>query len=686
MFLLFFVNVLVIFNAYIISRLFFVSSSFADFILSWFLIFYAQIILILQTLGILRQLYTGNIVVACMLLSVACFLIWHFVARKKNLKLSWPVFDKLPTLTKIEQLAISVLIGFFLVKFFIVLFNSTFGWDNLNYHFTFPVEWLKNGNLECPISIFGDPSVSYYPVNGSLFYFWFIFPLKSVFLANLGQYPFFICAFLAVYSLARKLDLSPRYAFLSACLFSLIPNYFKQLKIAYIDIMDAALFMFTLNFLFEAQKKLSMRALFLAVLSCGLLLGTKTTAMPLVLLLLVGIALVIFLSFKKRIFTALAISAAGVVLFGGYAYIRNFLVTGNPLYPLNFRLFDITIFKGVIDNSVYRTGIFAGDFSLRKLLFSEGLGGQTLLFVFPVVLLSLLLVFWKIRKQDTLNYFKRYLFALPVLIFLVFRVVYPLPNVRYIYCLFALGLIIAFYIIERFPKIQKVVLGLVFICILVSAGEMAKKLELVVSLVLSLGIYLLFPYLARFFKENKPRKIVALILVTLLFLLFTHNIFLKNEYPSYLKMVKYSGFWPDAARAWKWLNENTAGENIAYTGRPTPFPLYGTGFKNNVWYISVNSTEPAMLHYFPKSNYVWGYKDNLWITNFEDVDNYRGNPNYDTWMKNLKKSKIDVLFVYSGMDASGIIYPLEDKWALEHPDIFSLVFSNSTIRIYRVAK
>jgi hypothetical protein len=657
-----------------------------DFVLTWFIIFYAQVILTLQVLGILGQLYTGNIITCCLMLSAVSFLIWRAAPVEKRKNVDFPVFDRLSRLTKIERIAFSVLIGYFLVKLFIVLFNSTFGWDNLNYHFTFPVEWLKNGNLECPISIFGDPSVSYYPVNGSLFYFWFIFPLKSVFLANLGQFPFFICAFLATYSLARKLDVSPRYAFLAACLFSLIPNYFKQLKIAYIDIMDAALFIFTLNFLFEAQKKLSIRALFLAALSCGLLLGTKTTAMPLVLLLLIGILLVIFFSFKDKIVSALLISIGTVLFFGGYAYLRNLFVTGNPLFPLNFRVFDITIFKGVIDNTVYRTGISAGDFSLRKLLFSEGLGGQTFLFVFPVVILSPLLAFWKIKKQDALGYFKRYLFILPVLIYLVFRLVYPMANVRYIYCLFALSLVIAFYLLEKFPVTRKFVLGIALICVLVSAGEMAKKLELVLSLVVSFALYLLFPYIIRFFKTFTFRKIIVLIVTILLLLPIAHNIFLKNEYPSYVTMTRYSGFWPDAAKSWKWLNENTTGENIAYTGRPTPFPLYGTKFKNNVWYISVNNVEPAMLHYFPKSNYVWGYKGKLWITNFEDNNNYRGNPDYDLWMRNMKKSDIDVLYIYGGLDASGATYPLEDKWALEHPDKFKLVFSNNTIRIYRLVK
>ena len=686
MFLLFFVNALLLLNAYILGRLFFPVPSFTDSIISWFILFYAQIILILQVLGISGQLYAANIVIACAALSAICLLVWSFAPGNKKNKISWPVLEKLSLLTKIERLAVSVIIGFFLVKLFIVLFNGTFGWDNLNYHFTFPVEWLKNGNLVCPLSIFGDPSVSYYPLNGSLFYFWLIFPLKSVFLANLGQFPFFVCAFFATYSLSRKIGVCPRYSFLAACLFSLIPNYFKQLRIAYIDIMDAALFIFALNFLFQAQKKFSLRALFLSVLSSALLLGTKTTAMPLALLLFAGIFLVIVFSFRDKIIPALLLCLGAVFVFGCYSYLRNLLVTGNPLFPLNFNVFNITIFKGVIDNAVYRTGILAGDFSLRKLLFSEGLGGQTLLFVFPVVLLSPLLAFWKPKKDDELDYLKRYLFILPLAIFLVFRFILPLPNLRYIYCVFAVSLIIAFYILERFPAARRILTGAVFICIFVSAGEMGKKIELFVSLALSLGVYLLFPYLIMFFRTHTLRKITALIAAVLLFLLFARNIFLKNEYPSYVTMTRYSGFWPDAAKAWKWLNQNTKGENIAYTGRPTPFPLYGTEFKNNVRYISVNNVEPAMLHYFPASNYAWRYKDNLWVTNFDEKNNYRGNADYDVWMKNIMDSKIGLLFIYSVLPAKGVEFPPEDSWAKAHPEKFSRVFTNNTIHIYKVIR
>lgn len=684
MLVLFFINAAIILNSYLLARLLFSTEPVLDFIISWFIVFFAQILLILQILGISGRLYSQNIIIASFVFLTAGFLLWRLFSFQKRDIINWQAFKCLSELNKVERLAFSILVGFFIVKLVINLFNAPFGWDNLNYHFTFPVEWLKSDNLNCSISIFGDPSVSYYPINGNLFFFWLLFPLKNVFLADLGQFPFFICAFLATYSIARKLKVSRSYSFLAACLFSLIPNYFKQLKIAYVDIIVAALFLFSLNFLLAAKEKRSLKLLFLSGLSGGMLLGTKTTAMPLFLLLLIGMLLVIFLNFRERLFLALLICGSVILVFGGYSYVHSYFVTGNPLYPLNLRIFGMTIFKGVIDNSVYRTGILPGDFGLRRLLFSEGLGVQTFLFVFPLVLLSPLFAFWKMIHQDKTGYLERYLFILPTAIFLIFRFILPLPNVRYVYCIFAVSLIIALYILEKLSVSRNFVFSVMFVCILASAGEMAKKIELLVSLLFSLVIYLSFPQITKFIFSNFLRKLIVIVMITLISLPFLNKIYIKNEYPSYLKMVRYSGFWPDAAKAWIWLNENTNKDNIAYVGRPVPFPLFGSNFKNNVRYVSINSTEPAMLHYFPNSNYIWNYKNNLWITNFEAKDNYRGKADYDTWIRNLMNNKIEFLFIYSVLPAKEINFPLEDKWAVGHPERFKLVFANNTIHIYRL--
>ncbi len=151
-------------------------------------------------------------------------------------------------------------------------------------------------------------------------------------------------------------------------------------------------------------------------------------------------------------------------------------------------------------------------------------------------------------------------------------------------------------------------------------------------------------------------------------------------------MVKYSGFWPEAAQAWRWLNNNTSGNNIAYVGRPVPFPLYGTNFKNNVYYVSVNKTDPAKLHYFKKSKYRWGYDFSELHRNLQEDGNYRSQADFKVWLGNIIGRGSDYLFIYSLHQTKDIEFPIEDSWARAHPERFGPVFSNNTIHIYKLLK
>lgn len=655
-----------------------------DYCLSWFVLYFMQIVFSLEFLGIFSLLSLRNVIV----LNLIILGIVLFLTKNKRISKDVCLTSRIQTLLsrlkfkKNHILCLAAILGFVIVKIFVNLVNPPFGWDNLNYHFTFPVEWLKHGNLDNPISISGDFSVSYYPINGNLFFLWFILPLKNVFLADLGQVPFFIAAFFAVFAISRKIGLGREYALFSATLFSLIPNYFKQLRIAYVDIIVASLFLITLNFIIQASKERSLSRLFLASLSLGLMLGAKTTAMPLALFLMLLLLVIILFNFRDRIVSVAAVAIVGIIMFGGYSFIKNIILTGNPLYPLNFQLFNLTLFQGVVDNSVYRTAIRPGDFSLAKLLFSEGLGAQTLLLVLPAILAGPVIFF---IKRKSINFILAYLLVLPVLLVLVFRFVLPLPNIRYVYALFAVGMIIAFYLLTLFKVPKILTYSLVFVCVLVSIAENAKRLELVFSLVLTVLFFILLPFLLKYVGK-KPLKIWIFLTVVLLFptLILFEKDYTKHEFSRYVTTTKLSGYWPDAARAWEWLNNNTDGNNIAYIGRPVGFPLYGTNFKNNVYYVSVNKVEPAMLHYFPDSKYIWGFNGNQVFRNFESPQNYRGNADYNVWLGNLKNKKIDFLFIYSELIKKTDDFPIEDKWAMAHPEIFDLVFKNNAIHIYRI--
>lgn len=683
LFTFFFINILAISSSFLLVYRIFRITRLLDFLIASLLLYFSQIILTLLSLGVLNFLYLQNVI----LLNLAIFGVIWILGHIKKPSSSFILYQKLalelPLTNKTFLLLVSVITAFGLSKLLINLINPPFGWDSLNYHFTFAVEWLKNANLNMPPVVFDDPSPSYYPINGSLIYLWLMLALKNVCFADLGQAPFFILACLAVYGISRKLGQNKEYAFYSTALFLLIPNFFKQLQVAYVDVMVAGLFLACIYLLFLLKDEFSWQNMTLFSLSLGLGLGTKTIALPYSLILLVPFLYLYFKNYRKIGF--ILIFLFSVFILGGFSYLRNFLETGNPLYPLNFKLFGKAIFSGVMDKAVYKAHFKAEDYALSKMLFHEGLGLQTLIFVLPAVFLGLPVVFLRKRKVDFMLF---YLFAMPLIIYAIYYYVIPLANLRYIYPLLGLGMVIGFLIINDlniWPNFVKIAVA---ICVLASASELAKRQELVTGIILTILLFIFLSSIILFLAKFKNRKpiIAGFCLAVLISLIFINSYYDKNEFIRYRKMQKYSGFWPDAISAWAWMNNNTTGKNIAYAGRPVPFPLYGTHFKNNVYYVSVNKTDPLQLHYFPNARYKWGYDFLSLHRNLEEKGNYRENPDINIWLGNLFKRNIDYLFVYSLHQIKGIEFPVEDNWALADPVRFKPVFSNATIHIYKINK
>jgi hypothetical protein len=660
-------------SSFFITFKLFKISNFIDSLISWFIVYLAQIVLGELILGILGILYLKNVI----LLNLAIFLITWLITRNKpvsyNLNEAKTTFLRFLE-NKIVLFCLSIVLSFSLVKISINLMNPPFGWDNLNYHFTFPVEWLKHGNLDTPIIVSDDPAPTYYPINGNLFFLWLIFPLKNVFLADLGQVPFFILAFLALFGISRRMNLNRELSFYAATLFLIIPNFLKQLEIAYVDVMVCALFLTGLFYTLKLNSRFQLSSVILAAISMGLLIGTKTLALVYSLPLFLAIFYLCMLNIKERGLVYLLIFMFLLILFGGFNYIRNFIWTGNPLYPIDIQIFGKTIFKGVVDRINYSIHFLPEDYRISKLLFHEGLGLQTILFILPGSLLSLPLIFIKAKKTP-FSVRLYFLATLPFILYLIWRYVIPLANTRYLYPALAVGVIMGFYPVNLLKVPLKFISTLVVICVLTSASELAGHKELFVSLMSGLTLFFLLIK-----KLLRMRFIILIFLTSLIILPFLESDYRKNEYRRY----KNTPFWQDSVSAWIWLNDNTWQDNICYVGRPVPFPLYGSGFKNNVYYVSVNSVEPAKLHFFKNSRYIWDYDFETCHKNYEAENNYRGKANYKIWLSNLKRRNTDYLFVYSLHQIKGIKFPVEDGWARLHPEAFEPVFSNNTIHIYKI--
>ena len=670
MVIFFLLNIFILIASYRLAKRFSVDEDLSYRLLALAVAFYSQIILIQLLWGIPGKLWLKNLV----LTSIVIFALSYLVFKQRKACPALSGSPKEIAFNKVLIFCFSLLLGFALVKIAINLVNPPFGWDCLNYHFTFPVEWMKQGNLQNPITINDDLGPSYYPINGSLIYLWLIYPLQNVFMADLGQVPFFLLSFIALFAICRKLGISREYSLYASCLFTVTPNYFKQMEIAYVDVMVCAWFLASSYFLllFYHQKKLK-DAIFFSV-ALGMLIGTKATALP-----YAAVLFVLFILQLRGSFLYFPISAALIILTGGYGYIRNFILTGNPLYPLNIQFLGQTIFKGVFEKSAYTAHISRDAYAITKMLFSEGLGGGLIVFVIPSYLMHIANI---LKRRLSME--KLFIFLMPILLYLLWRYLIPLANLRYLYAGLSLGYIVPFMLLSGKKPHLIIVRVLVILCFLSSCAEISRRLELVSSLLLSAALFFTLPDIFSFFSRLRAVSRISILVLIACGLHLLNIDYNKNEYKRYISMVKYSGFWPDAAKAWNWLNENTSGNNIAYVGRPVPFPLYGTNFKNNVYYVSVNKVDPVTAHYFTNSRYQWGADFLELHKNLEAEGNYREHPDYVVWLANLARRKADYLFVYSLHQTKEVAFPIEDAWAENHPQRFSLAFSNPTIHIYKI--
>jgi len=213
--------------------------------------------------------------------------------------------------------------------------GASFIWDDLAYHATLPAWWTRAGSLELmPLNYQG-----YYPANAELFALWFVAPFETDALGNAGVLAWLALLALGFVAIAQAHDVPLLPVALALSCFVLSPEValFAQSYCAN-DLAQTAFAVAMLAFAAAGDERhVSSRAT-LSGIAAGLALGTKITVAP-------QVALVALWwgtrrpanTPRLRPLVAFVIAA---VLCGGFWYARNWLATGNPVYPAEFGPFD----------------------------------------------------------------------------------------------------------------------------------------------------------------------------------------------------------------------------------------------------------------------------------------------------------------------------------------------------------
>ena len=247
---------------------------------------------------------------------------------------------------------------------------KSWNWDATAYHLPIINDAIETGGLApvtSPMGLFVG-----FPRNGELLGIWnCIFPRDNR-LDDSQQLPFCLLGWSLVAAWMRHLGSSRAQAAGVGAAFLLIPAVFLQAAHAQVDIACAVLLT---GAIFFATRSLESRDRWIACLCLGLYLGTKFSgAFHLALLApVLGMragwellrASARGLRSRLRCALDLLASACVIPLLGGWQYVQNLRVHGNPVYPFNLTLLGHR-FPGLYDAGPFygaprgTTGAFFG--------------------------------------------------------------------------------------------------------------------------------------------------------------------------------------------------------------------------------------------------------------------------------------------------------------------------------------
>lgn len=235
-------------------------------------------------------------------------------------------------------------------------------WDSLMYHLAVPAQYLRHGKLvELPYD-----HHSYFPFTLEMLFMWGL-AIKGPVLAKLFHWLMLPLSCGALVAIGQK-HLSLRAGLFAAALFASLPVAQAEASTAYIDLgLTAFVLVAYLCFAHWRETKNNWWLLWCGVF-CGFCLGTKYLgALTFAWLGLWALGTMVR---GRQVQVKPLFAAAGLaILLGGGWYLRNYLWTGNPVYPFAYEIFG----------GKYWTAAMAEQYKVDQLRFGFGRGWEDLL-------------------------------------------------------------------------------------------------------------------------------------------------------------------------------------------------------------------------------------------------------------------------------------------------------------------
>jgi hypothetical protein len=559
--------------------------SFADRLIGAFILGLAQIIAAEMLLGLVfKQLYAAPLFFLNLIISALVFMA---ALRGKDV-ISNSFNEIKEEAGRIFRLIISdrvllvILCLLFASACWMIFFGYLFpsyAWDSLWYHLPMVGYIMQSGTIqETYTPWFIDQFINIFPKNIELFFLWNTIFLKSDVIVDLSQLLFAVMGVLTIYSIALKLKVGEKYALYSSFLFFFTPIMILQSTTNYVDVAISVLFLISVNFLISSADGDERDAFFrrwpllLSGISAGILLGSKGSGPLFIAILSLAVLCKIFIqqfslsSFSEKIGVIrqsvgnyLKLFLLPAIMFGSYWYIKNWVLYGNPVYPMEISIANVTIFKGLYGGIIDPSPEVLNKLSpLKKLIYVweervkyylydsrfSGFGPLWLILFLPAILFSTTL---SIKRRES-NFF-----FMGIILIITF-ILYPRNwNTRYVIFIVGLGAISFGMMLEYFRKWENV---LKFLALML-AGYTALVSNSPCVTPEKIKEFLSLPAEERTIARHAP---------------FNIDIHARQEY----------GYWI-------WIQKNvSAEETLAYTFEPLfHSPLWNDGFSSKI--VSIKS-------------------------------------------------------------------------------------------------
>jgi hypothetical protein len=612
------------------------------------------------------------------------------------------------------------------------------------YHLPFAIHWAKVGKLDFVSTPFGEEGAPYFPADGDLWLAWLALTFRGAAAIKVGQWPFLAIGGMALYGTARLTGASRGAAASVSGIWCSLPPALRQASVANVDLIWTAFYFialfFVMRFHTEAPRGVpARRNVWLAALSLGIVLGTKSVGLVYAPLLIGPLIWLIWRNSRiagcgstispaentpstpsKRRDTrrslpffigGVGLLFAGIVLPSAFWFGRNLWITGNPLYPLDFSWFGRSVLTGWYDTSAMRNTAYhipVDDWRVLVTRLSFTAGPWLASLWFMGIVSGLLARNWTVEKRGSGHVVL--LSFLAVLQLLIYWFVLPYnTQERFLLPALGIGLVPLSRALTARPGFVWLVgllfLGHVFLAFYGAGTAMDDVSFRTLRTLLDLGAgwrgaaFVASLVVAGALAQDRrwfSRALASAALLTGCSLYAAPLASFARQDPG-RSFYPETGFGTRMLPAWHIVERASRpeGARIAYAGGNLPYYLLGPNHRNDAIYVNINRHRNWLPHDYHQARRRAGQPDTATIP---WPQWYREEADYEAWLENLRAARIDFFFVSRTNlhgrpptpDGGLPPFPIEKTWADAHSEEFEFLGPQSPeedlswARVYRL--